>query len=94
MSEQIEVEALGDHDYLVRVRHSTGVEESRFRVTPEVLAKIGASEDDGRRVVEQSAALLLAHQPAIDLPAMVDLDDMAAAFDDYLPRLRERITGS
>jgi hypothetical protein len=94
MSEQIEVEALGDHDYLVRVRHSAGVAESRFRVTPDVLAKIDASEDDGQRVVEQSAVLLLAHQPAIDLPAMVDLDDMAAAFDDYLPRLREHITGS
>lgn len=94
MSEQIEVEALGEHDYLVRAQYSAGTAESRFRATPDVLAQLGASEADEQRVIAESASFLLAHQPVIDLPAMVDLDDLAAAFDDYLPRLRASIAGS
>jgi hypothetical protein len=31
------------------------------------------------------------HQPVFDLPPMVDLDDMAAAFDDFPARLRQRM---
>lgn len=91
MSEQIEVEPLGDHDYLVRVRHSAGEIESRFRASEDVLSGLGAAAADEQRVVEETAAYLMDHQPAIDLPPMVDLDDMAAAFDDYLARLRERM---
>jgi Holliday junction resolvase-like predicted endonuclease len=93
MTEQIEVEPLGEHDYLVRAHHSAGVVESRFRASAQVLEQIGASQADEQRVIEHSAAYLLAHQPVIDLPPMIDLDDMAAAFDDYLTRLRQAITG-
>ena len=92
MSEQIEVEPLGDHDYLVRMRHSGGVIESRFRANEDVLAGLGVAAADEQRVVEATAALLVEHQPVIDLPPMVDLDDMAAAFDDYPAQLRQRMS--
>jgi hypothetical protein len=91
MSEQIEVESLGDHAYLVRMRHSGGVIESRFRADADVLAGLGVEEADEQRAVEATAALLVEHQPVFDLPPMVDLDDMAAAFDDFPARLRQRM---
>lgn len=91
--EKIEVEPLGEHDYLVRAHHSAGVVESRFRASANVLEQIGAGEGQEQRVIEYSAAYLLARQPVIDLPPMIDLDDLAAAFDDYLTRLRKEITG-
>lgn len=90
MSEQIEVEPLGEHDYLVRAHHSGGVAESRFRATESVLEQVGADAGDEQRVVERSVAFLLERQPVIDLPSMVDLDDLAAVFDDYLDHLREQ----
>jgi hypothetical protein len=88
MSERIEVEPLGEHDYLVRAWHSAGVAESRFRAGESVLGRVGKGPADEQYVVERSVSYLLAHQPVIDLPPMVDLDDMAAAFDDFLDYLR------
>jgi hypothetical protein len=93
MSEQIEVEHLGGHDYLVRARGGGEVVESRFRATPDALARLGVSGADERRLIEHTAAYLLEHQPLVDLPPMVDLDDVAAAFDDFPARLRERMAG-
>jgi len=94
MSETIEVEPLGEHDYLVRARHGGAVVESRFRSTADVLDRLGVSEADEQRVIEETASYLFEHQPVIDLPPMVDLDDMAAAFDDYIAQLRQRIAGA
>jgi hypothetical protein len=91
MSEQISVEFLEEHDYLVRVHHSAGMVESRFRASPDVLAQLGLAAADQQRTVEESARYLLDRQPAIDLPPMVDLDDMAAAFDDYATSLQKRM---
>jgi hypothetical protein len=91
MSEQISVELLEDHDYLVRVHHSAGMIESRFRASPDVVDSLGLPASEERRTVEESARYLLDRQPAIDLPPMVDLDDMAAAFDDYVTSLQNRM---
>jgi hypothetical protein len=94
MPEQIEVEPLGEHEYLVRARHGGGDLESRFRASRNVLDRAGVRAGDEQRAIEHSVAFLLEHQPVIDLPPMVDLDDMAAAFDDYLGFLRERLAGA
>lgn len=94
MSEQIEVEHLGGHDYLVRALGGGEAVESRFRATSDVLARLGVAGADERRAIEQTAAYLLEHQPLVDLPPLVDLDDVAAAYDDFPARLRERMAGS
>jgi hypothetical protein len=94
MSEQIEVEHVGDHDYLVRARGGGQVVESRFRATSDVLTHLGASAADEQRVVEQAATYLMERQPLIDLPPLVDLDDLAAAFEDFPAWLSERMTGT
>lgn len=94
MSEQFQVESMGDHDYLVRARHSDGVVESRFRANPAVLDRLRVSEADERRVVRESVAYLAERQSVVDLPQMVDLEDVAAAYDDYIDELSRRLAAS
>lgn len=91
MSEQIQIEPLGGHDYLVRARHTEGVIESRFRAGREVLELLAVPESREAAVVEESAAFLTERQPVIDLPPLVDLDDVAAAYDDYAREIVRRL---
>lgn len=87
MSEQIQIEPLGAGDYLVRVRYADGVIESRFRVSQDVLDRFGVPEDRVAEVIDEIAGFLTDRRPLIDLPPLVDLDDVAAAYDDYLEHL-------
>ena len=72
------LEALGDHDYLVRFQQDGDTVVVRVHADPAVVAHIG---DDEQRVVEATAAYLIARQNAEDLPEQVDLDAVAAAYD-------------
>jgi hypothetical protein len=90
MSEQFQIESMGDHDYLVRSRQSSGVVESRFRASPAVLDQLDAPHDE-RRVVEETAVYLAERQAVMDLPQMVDLEDVAAAYGDYIEELSTRL---
>lgn len=91
MSEQIQIEPLGDGDYLIRARYADGVIESRFRTSQEVLEMLAVDETREAEVVEESAAFLTERQPVIDLPPMVDLDDVAVAYDDYAQEITRRL---
>jgi hypothetical protein len=81
------LEALGDHDYLVRFEQNTVV--VRIHADPAVVAQIG---DDEQQVVEATAAYLIARQSAEDLPEQVDLDTVAAAYDGYVADLHRQLT--
>ena len=83
------LEALGDHDYLVRFQQDEDTVIVRVHADPAVVAQIG---DDEQRVVEATAAYLIARQSAEDLPAQVDLDTVAAAYDDYVTDLHHQLT--
>ena len=83
------LEALGDHDYLVRFEQ--GDEDAvvvRVHADPEVVAQIA---DDEQRVVEATAAYLIARQSADDLPEEVDLDAVAAAYDSFIDDLHRQL---
>lgn len=88
---ELRVESLGDHEYLVAVVSGAQSAESRFRATADVMTELGAGDDAEQRVVRESAAFLLDHQPLTDLPPMIDLEDVAAAYDGYLDDLRLRL---
>ena len=91
MSEQLHVESDGEHDYLVQVRENEETVEFRIRATPGVLGQLGVSDGQELQVVTVTAALLTERQLAADLPAVVDLDDVVAAYDDYLGELSTRL---
>ncbi|GAB2798043.1 hypothetical protein GCM10027073_32630 [Streptomyces chlorus] len=95
MPEQFQIEPMGEHDYLVRVRYSGGVIESRFQASPAVVDELDAAEADEQRVIEETALYLAERQPVIDLPPMVDLDDVAAAYGDhYINEMTRRLKDS
>src|SRR4051812_49234281 len=59
------LESLGDHDYLVRFEQDGDTVVVRVYADPAVVAQIA---DDEQRVVEATAAYLIARQSAEDLP--------------------------
>ncbi|MGK4580151.1 hypothetical protein [Kitasatospora sp. HPMI-4] len=91
MSEQFDVEPLGDHDYLVRAHLTEEVIESRFQASPAVLEELRLAEADEPRVVREAALFLAERQPIIDFPQMVDLDDLVAVYDDFISELGRRL---
>jgi hypothetical protein len=83
------LEALDDHDYLVRFEQDGDTVVVRMHADPIVVAQIA---EDEQRVVEATAAYLIARQSAEDLPEQVDLDTVAAAYDSYVEDLHRLLT--
>jgi hypothetical protein len=83
------LEALGDHDYVVRFAQGEDTVVVRVHADPAVVAQIC---DDEQRVVEATAAYLIERQSADDLPEQVDLDTVAAAYDSYVADLHHQLT--
>ncbi len=79
-----------DHEFLVRIRGA----EPRVRVTPDVLRRVSASVTDEARVVELTVDWLLERQQAADLPQLIDLDDIADAYDDYVDDIDKLLTAT
>ena len=87
--DQPALEALGDHDYLVRIQQGDDTVVLRMHADPAVVERIA---DEEPRVVEATAAYLIARQSADELPEQVDLDDVAAAYDGYVEDLQRQLT--
>ncbi|WP_042402190.1 hypothetical protein [Streptacidiphilus carbonis] len=85
-----EIEPQGDHEYLVRLDDA----ETRIQVTPDVLRRISAAVTDEPRVVDLTVQWLLERQSAADLPPMLDLDDIAAGYPDFVPDLDRRLAAA
>ncbi len=85
------LEALGDHDYLIRFHDREDTVVVRLYADPAVVAQIA---DDEQQVVEATAAYLIARQNAEDLPEQIDLDAVAAAYDTYIDDLRSELTST
>jgi hypothetical protein len=50
------------------------------------------AEDDEQRVIEETVLYLSERQPVMDIPPLVDLDDVAAAYgDQYIDELSRRL---
>lgn len=85
MAANIQVEPLGDHEYLVSFAAGAETIRSQFRATADTLDKLAPSGSDESRIVAATAAFLAEHQQVIDIPPMIDLDDVEAAYGgDYL----------
>ncbi len=91
MAEPFQIEPLGDHAYLVRGSERGECIESRFRVAPYLLDELGVAEADEARVVAATAAVLAERQPIVDLPPLVDIEDVAARYEDYMPDVAHRL---
>ena len=88
------IQSLGDHDYLVRVRQGDDVVTIRLRANPEVVARIAGADADESRVVAATMDYLAARQRSDELPEQLDLDDVVAAYDDYVDDLTSKSVAS
>ncbi len=91
MAEPFQIEPLGEHAYLVRGREGAETLESRFRVDEDLLSRLGVSAAEEVRVVAETAMFLAERQPLGDIPSLVDLEDVAARYEEYLPSLSRRM---
>lgn len=89
--QQTGIEALDDHDYLVRVPLGEDFVTIRIRATPEVVALIAGPDADETRVVTATVAYLTARQSPDDLPGQLDLDDIVAAYGGFIDDMRDRL---
>jgi len=85
------IDVLGDHRYLVRAWQDDEVVEVLLVATPDVVARIAGEATAESAVVDASVAWLLERQRVDELPAEVDLDDVAAAYADFETDLRRRL---
>ncbi|MEU1290010.1 hypothetical protein [Kitasatospora sp. NPDC005856] len=88
----IRIEPLGDHEYLVRFPTAGEEITSRFQASEATVDRLKAPGAGEERIVAETALFLTRRQPVIDIPPMIDLDDVAAAYgDDYLDELGSRL---
>lgn len=89
MPDSMEVEAQGDHESLVRLEGDGETVGSWFRISPESLAEV-ADDADEESVVRRTAQFLARRQGVPDFPRVVELEDVIASYDDYLPTMTGR----
>lgn len=83
-----EIEAQGDHEYVIRLHGAAEDAESWFRVSPGVLAELGARDEDEEDVVRRTVEFLARHQEVADFPRLVELEDVLASYEDYPQAVR------
>jgi hypothetical protein len=86
MSEEPDITAQGNHEYLITWQSEEETTESWVHITPGLLEELGVRTDE-EQVVRRTAAFLADRQDAADMPAIIELEDVAASYDDYLAQL-------
>jgi hypothetical protein len=92
--QRITVDELGEHHFLVTFPGGEEPVQTRIQGSADVLAQLGLQDRDEPLVVQATAAFLLERQLAIDLPAVIDIEDVVAGYDDYLDEIRRRMGDS
>ncbi len=83
----MEIQAQGEHEFVV-VQHTEADDVTTwFRLTPEVLDRLGT--DDEEDVVRRTVLFLRRHQDVADFPDLVELEDVIASYEDYLSAMAE-----
>ncbi|MCT9869825.1 hypothetical protein [Paenarthrobacter aurescens] len=91
MDKTFDIELVNHNEYLVRWASEGQTGESLVHTNPEFLAEVGLGGFDEQLIVEETTAYLAEHQPVIDFPQTVDLEEIAAAYTDYAEQLKARL---
>ncbi|MGY1641811.1 hypothetical protein ACI782_11850 [Geodermatophilus sp. SYSU D00703] len=88
MSEPFQIEAQGDHQYVIRLQGGGEEVETWVQLTPEVLDRLGVADVDEVAVVERTVRFLLQHQEVPDFPRIVELEDVLSGYPDFADAVR------
>ncbi|NQD90962.1 hypothetical protein HP499_24570 [Paenarthrobacter sp. CM16] len=91
METSFNIELVNQNEYLVRWASEGQTGESLVHTNPDFLAEVGLDAFEEQRVVEETTSYLAEHQPVIDFPQTVDLEEIAAAYTDYAEQLKARL---
>jgi hypothetical protein len=84
----IDIEAQGDHQYVVRMRDGDEQCESWFHFSPALLEQWELADRDEESTVRRTAEYLVDRQGVADFPDIVELEDVVATYDDYVEFIR------
>lgn len=85
------MEPVGEHAFLIRLGQGGDVIDVVLHLDPATMATLAPYGIDERRVSQQTMAFLTERQRADDLPASLDLADVAAAYADWVDEMRIRL---
>lgn len=92
-STELHIEDLGEGRILARGRHGDEEVEVRVFIDSVVTERAGVSGAPTAAVAEATLEYLLTHQRLDELPAQLDLEDVAAAYPDYEEQLSASLRG-
>ena len=88
MTASIDIEAQGEHQYVVRMHEADDTCESWFHLSPALLEQWGLDDQDEERTVRRTVEYLVERQGVPDFPDIVELEDVVATYDDYVDFIR------
>jgi hypothetical protein len=89
-AERIKIETLTSYDFLLHIEESDEDVSLELHLPADV-ADLFPSVSDNIRIAEETAVFLLDRQRAYHLPADLDLDDIVAAYDDFITTVGARL---
>ncbi|WIX98358.1 hypothetical protein QRX60_30360 [Amycolatopsis mongoliensis] len=90
-AQQVRVERLAEHDFLVGVPSGEDEVLIRLRSAAGTVSRLEFGDLDEQCLVRAIMAYLLARQDADDLPQDLDLDEIAAAYEDFAESVRAAV---
>lgn len=87
-AQQVQVEWLAEHDFLVSVPSGEDDVLIRLRSDAGTMSRLEFGDLDEQRLVGAIMAYLLARQDVDDLPQDLDLEEIAAAYEDFAESVR------
>lgn len=86
-----EIDAVDEHLYLARVRDSDDEFTFQLRLTDDIVDDLGGDVTNEDQVVTAIVAYLLSRQAAFDLPDQIEVQDVPAAYPDFIEIVRRDV---
>ena len=86
----IRIEAVGGHDYLVSIRRNADTADFQLHADLRALG-VPPERAGDEASVREAVTVLAERQPVADLPAIVDLADIAELFPGFREELNRRL---
>jgi hypothetical protein len=90
--DQARIEAIGGHHYAITLREDEELVQLNLYADPATVALVATDHFDERRLVEETLRYLARRQRADELPAALDLADVAAGYDTWMEDMRAQLS--